>query len=154
MALAFRRRLAVPLWAIALLTVAFTAPSPATLVVIAAAGIAMVVFSRRRGMLRGPAPRSPVFVHSPPRPDHGSAGTTVAAGFRVTTLDEPARRTADDALDLVRMDDDGGWHLARPPASPDRRVTNRDRPRTRALEGDQDPAWLRDPLAEPEDGPP
>ena len=42
------------------------------------------------------------------------AGVIVAAGTRVWTLDEPVRRTAEDALDLVRMDDDGGWQVATP----------------------------------------
>ena len=34
----------------------------------------------------------------------------------VRTLDEPNRSAADDALDLVRLDDDGGWQMPRPPA--------------------------------------
>jgi hypothetical protein len=29
---------------------------------------------------------------------------------------ESNRSTADDALDLVRMDDDGGWQMTRPTA--------------------------------------
>jgi hypothetical protein len=29
-------------------------------------------------------------------------------------LDERNRRTADDALDFARMEDDGGWQMARP----------------------------------------
>ena len=46
-----------------------------------------------------------------------SAAITVAAGTRVRTLVEPNRSAADDdALDLVRMDDDGGWQMRRPPA--------------------------------------
>jgi hypothetical protein len=36
----------------------------------------------------------------------------MAAGVR--RLDEPNRRTADDALDSARMDDDGGGQMARP----------------------------------------
>jgi hypothetical protein len=43
-----------------------------------------------------------------------SVAITMAAGARVRTLDEPHESTADDALDLFRMDDDGGWHAARP----------------------------------------
>jgi len=38
----------------------------------------------------------------------------LATGVR--TLDEPNRRTADDALDHVRMDDDGGRQTRRPSA--------------------------------------
>lgn len=48
--------------------------------------------------------------------DQPSAATTLAAGTGVRTLDEPNRSTADNALDLVRMDDDGGWQMPRPPA--------------------------------------
>jgi hypothetical protein len=40
----------------------------------------------------------------------------MTAGTGVRTLDEPNRSEADDALDLVRMDDDGGWQMTRPPA--------------------------------------
>jgi hypothetical protein len=40
----------------------------------------------------------------------------MTAGTGVRTLDEPNRRESDDALDLFRMDDDGGWQAARPQA--------------------------------------
>jgi hypothetical protein len=40
----------------------------------------------------------------------------MTAGTCVRTLDEPNRSERDDALDLVRMDDDGGWQMPRPPA--------------------------------------
>jgi hypothetical protein len=40
----------------------------------------------------------------------------MAAAISVRTLDEPNERTVDDALDLLRMDDDGGWQMARPTA--------------------------------------
>ena len=94
MALVFQRKLAIPLWAIALCIVALAARPTATLflmpittvLAIAAVGIAAIVFLMPR-----PIPR-------------------------LRTLDEPNRSTADDALDLVRMDDDGGWQLTRPPA--------------------------------------
>ena len=70
MALVFHRRLAIPLWATAFFTVALTAPPPATLpvppttlFVIAAVGIAAIVFSMpgaipwlRRKKLATPAP--------------------------------------------------------------------------------------------------
>ena len=93
MALVFHRRLATPLWAIAFFTVALTAPPPTTpflmttttLFVIAAVGIAAIVIS-----MSGAKPW-------------------------VRAIEEPNRREADDALDLVRMDDDGGWQMTRPP---------------------------------------
>jgi hypothetical protein len=41
----------------------------------------------------------------------------MAGAVGVRTLEGPNPSAADDdALDLVRMDDDGGWQMARPPA--------------------------------------
>jgi hypothetical protein len=40
----------------------------------------------------------------------------MTAGTGVRTLDEPNRSEADDALDLHRIDDDGGWQMSGPPA--------------------------------------
>jgi hypothetical protein len=102
MGLVFHRRLAIPLWAIAFFTVALTAPTPATLFlmppatlfVVAVFGIAAVIFT-----MPGVVPRL--------RPSRSATC--------VRTLDEPNERTADDALDLVRTDDDGAWQRARPP---------------------------------------
>jgi hypothetical protein len=124
MALLFHRRVAIPLWAIAFFTVALTAPPPGTLFlmppttlfVIAAVGIAAILF-----LMPGATPwlrtsRSLVRVLPSGHRDQVSAGIVVAAGTSVRALDEPNPTTADDALDLVRMDDDGGWQMARPPA--------------------------------------
>jgi len=119
MGLVFYRRLAIPLWAIALLTVALTAAPPATpflmppptLFVITLLGIAAIIFT-----MPGVAPwlrmaRSVVRA-VPSRSQHKtSVAIRVAAGPCVRTLDEPPERTPDDALDLVRMDDDGGWKI-------------------------------------------
>jgi hypothetical protein len=124
MALVFHRRLAIPLWVIAFLAVALTAPPPATLFLmppttlfaIALVGIALIFF-----MLPGAIPwlrtsRSLVRV-LPSRHRVGrSAAITMGGGNCVRTVDEPSRRTANDALDFARMDDDGGWQMARPPA--------------------------------------
>ncbi len=124
MALVFQRRLAIPLWAIAFFTVALTAPPTATLFLmppttvfaIAALGMAAIVF-----LMPGASPwlrRSRALVRVLPsgHRDQPSAAITLAAGTGVCTLDEPNRSIADDALDLVRMDDDGGWQMPRPPA--------------------------------------
>ena len=124
MALVFQRRLAIPLWAIAFFTVVFTTPStvtlflmpPTTVFAIAAVGIAAIVF-----LMPGAIPwlrtsRALVCVDAPRRRDRASAAIMVAAGTCVHPLDEPNRRERDDALDLVRMDDDGGWQMPRPPA--------------------------------------
>jgi len=40
----------------------------------------------------------------------------MTGGIYTRTLEQPNRSAADDALDLVRMDDDGGWQMTRPPA--------------------------------------
>ncbi len=124
MALVFQRRLAIPLWAIAFFTVALTAPPTATLFLmppttvfaIAALGMAAIVF-----LMPGASPwlrRSRALVRVLPsgHRDQPSAAITMTVGTCVRALDEPNRSTADDALDLVRMDDDGGWQMARPPA--------------------------------------
>ncbi len=126
MALVFQRRLAIPLWAVAFFTVALTTPPTATLFLmpptivfaIAALGIAAIVF-----LMPGPIPwlrTSGALVrvlssgHRFLFEDQASAAITMAAGTGVPTLDEPNQSAADDALDLVRMDDDGGWQMARP----------------------------------------
>ena len=124
MAFVFQRGLAIPLWAIACFTVALTAPPTATLFLmppttvfaIAAVGMAAIVF-----LMPGSIPSlrtscAPVRVLPSGRRDQASAAITMTAGTGVRTLDEPNRSEADDALDLVRMDDDGGWQMTRPPA--------------------------------------
>ena len=124
MAFMFHRRLAIPLWAMAFFTVALTAPPsaalllmpPTTVFAIVALGIAAIVF-----LVPGPIPwlrtsRALVRVFPCTHRDQASAAITTAAGTGVRTLDEPNRSTADDALDLVRMDDDGGWQMTRPSA--------------------------------------
>jgi hypothetical protein len=124
MAFVFQRRLAVPLWAIAFFTVALTAqPTPTlflmppiTVFAIAAFGIAAIVF-----LMPGSIPwlrmsRAPVRVVPSRLRDLANAAITMTAGTGVRTLDEPNRSAADDALDLHRMDDDGGWQMSRPPA--------------------------------------
>jgi hypothetical protein len=124
MALVFHRRMAIPLWAIAFLTVVLTGPPPATMflmppttpLVIAVVGIGLIVFT-----IPGAIPwlrTSRSLVHALPfrHEDQTSAAITLAAGTCVRPLDEPNRSPADDALDLARMDDDGGWQMARPGA--------------------------------------
>ena len=122
MALVFARRLVILLWAIAVFMVALTAPPPATLFpmppttlfVIAVVGVALIVFTGAIPWLR--ASRSLVPVLRSRHRDKTNAAIAMAAGAGVGRLDEPHRRTADDALDSARMDDDGGWQMARPSA--------------------------------------
>jgi hypothetical protein len=124
MALLFQRRLAIPLWAIVFLTVALTAPPTATLFLmppitvfaIAAVGIAAIVFLMPGGIPWLRTSRALVRVLPSGHRNQPSAAIRVAAGNDLCTLDESKRSTADDALDLVRMDDDGGWQMPRPPA--------------------------------------
>ena len=107
MALVFRRRLTIPLWVTVFLAVALTTPQPpmpflmlpAALFAIAVAGI-LIVFTMPGAIPWLRTPRSLVRVPS----------------TRRRALDERNRRTADDALDCARMDDDGGWQTGRPPA--------------------------------------
>ena len=124
MALVFARRLAIPLWAIAFFTVALTVPppatlflmSPTTLFVIAVVGIALIVFTVPSAIPWLRRSRSLVLVRPSQHRDRTNAALEMAAGAGVRKLEEPNRRTADDALDSARMDDDGGWQMARPPA--------------------------------------
>jgi hypothetical protein len=124
MAFVFQRRLAVPLWAIAFFTVALTAPPtptlflmpPTTVFAMAAVGIAAIVC-----LMPGSFPwlrtsRALVRVLPSGHRDQATAAITMPAGTGVRTLDDPNRSAAEDALDLLRMDDDGGWQMARPQA--------------------------------------
>ena len=122
MALMFHRRLAIPVWPIAFFTVALAAAPPATLLlppttlfVIALAGIAVLVFAMPSAFPWLRTPRSPARVTPSIHRDEASAGAAMDGGSCVRTPDEPNGQTAADALDLVRMDDDGGWQVARPP---------------------------------------
>ena len=112
MAFVFQRRLAIPLWAIAFLAVALTAP-PTTVLAIAAVGIAAIVFVMVGSIPWLRTSRTPVRVVPSRHRERPSTAITLAAGTAVRTLDEPNRNAADDALDLVRMDDDGGWQMPR-----------------------------------------
>jgi hypothetical protein len=124
MAFMFQRGLAIPLWAIAFFTVALTAPPSATLSLMAlttvfamvAVGIGAILFLAPGALtwLRA----SPLLVRVVPAGYQEPPRRRIAgeAGSSVRKLDKPSATEADDALDLVRMDDDGGWQMTRPPA--------------------------------------
>src|SRR4051812_7244673 len=112
MALVFARRLAIPLWAIAFVTVVLTTPPPATLVLIppttlfvmAVVGIALIVCTVPSAIPWLRTSRSRVPVRPSRHRDGTNADIAMAAGAGVRKLDEPHRRAADDALDSARMD--------------------------------------------------
>ena len=93
MALVFHRRLAIPLWAFAVFTVA-----------------------RIQGLVPSLRPWPSVVQLLLTGKWRTCSEATAVAGASARTLDTPNRTTAEDALDLVRMDDDGGWQMPRPPA--------------------------------------
>ena len=124
MALVFQRRPAIPVWVMAFFTVALTAQPTATLFLvppttvfaIAALGLAAIVF-----LMPEPIPwlrtsRAIGRVVPSGYRDPASAPILVTAGTGVRKLHEANATEADDALDLVRMDDDGGWQMTRYPA--------------------------------------
>jgi len=102
MALVFHRTLALPLWAVVFFTVALRAAP----FLIAVLGIAVIALATPR-LVPWLRTRSVVDVLSHRR-RHKHAAIAMAAGTCVRALDEPNRSTPEDALDLVRMDADGG----------------------------------------------
>ena len=124
MALLVHRRLAIPLSAIALFAVALAAPPGATLLlmpattvfVVAALGITAISFLTSGAISSLRPSRSPARIPPSGHRDQASEGFVMAGGICARTLEESNGSAAEDALDLVRMDDDGGWQMARPPA--------------------------------------
>jgi Na+-transporting NADH:ubiquinone oxidoreductase subunit NqrB len=87
MAIVFSRALVIPVWAIAFCVVALIAPPHLTPSVTALLGIAVIALTM----------------------------TAMFGWWRARTLDEAidVRALKTDALDLVRMDDDGAWQAPR-----------------------------------------
>jgi hypothetical protein len=115
---------AIPLSAIALFAIALMAPAGATVLlipattvfVVAALGITAMTFWTSGAIPSLRPSRSLARVPPSGHRDQASEGIVIAGGICARTLEESNRSAADDALDLVRMDDDGGWQMARPPA--------------------------------------
>jgi len=124
MGLLVYRRLAIPLSAMAFFTVALTAPAAATLLlmpsttlfVVAALGMTAIVLWTSGAIVSFRASRSLVRVPPARHRERASPRITMTGGISTRTLEQPNQSAADDALDLVRMDDDGGWQMTRPPA--------------------------------------
>ena len=122
MAFVFHPRLAIPLWALAVFTTAVTAPPavtplllpPTTALAVAAIGIAAIVFLMPGAIPWSLTSRSVVRAVPSGYRDPAHA-RSVMAGASVRQFDDPNATEADDALALVRMDDDGGWQMTRPP---------------------------------------
>jgi hypothetical protein len=91
---------------------------PTTLFVIATVGLAAIVFSMARAMPWLRTSRALARVRPSGHRDETRAAIRVTAGTRARIIEasEPNRSETEDALDLVRMDDDGGWQMTRPPA--------------------------------------
>jgi hypothetical protein len=119
MALVFHRGLAIPVWAVVFVAVVVTAPLRPMPPVPVLLGIAVIALTMMAMIQWRRTSRVPVEVRPLRRSDRAHAGiimTTMSAGRRVRTVDSaPA---PDDALDLVRMDDDGGWQMSRETAVP------------------------------------
>ena len=115
------RRLAIPLWAVAFFTVAFTTPPTATLFrmplattfAIAALVVAAMVFLVPVAITRVRASRSLVRVVPSDYAKPASARLVVAASIGTRKLYESNATEAGDALDLIRRDDDGAWQMPR-----------------------------------------
>jgi hypothetical protein len=118
MAFVFQRGLAIPVWAVAFVAVALTAPLRPMPPVPVLLGIAVIALTMMAMIQWRRTSRVPVEVRPLRRSDRARAGiimTTMSAGRRVRTVDSaPA---PDDALDLVRVDD-GGWQMSRDTAVP------------------------------------
>jgi hypothetical protein len=120
MALVFHRGVTIPVWAAAFCAVALSAPRRVMPSLMALAGIS-VIASVMPAIVRWVRPSRPRLDVLPAvdQDPAARAGIVMTAGARSRTLDNAiAARTvkADDAEDLVRMDDDGGSQMARQPA--------------------------------------
>ncbi len=112
MAFMFHRGLGIPLWAVAAVAVGLSTrpgvmPSAIALLGIAAVGCTMPAFARWLRTRRPLVEVLPAVDQDPAPP----AGILITGGTRTRTLSDAIDRRAqkaNDAADLVRMDDDGG----------------------------------------------
>lgn len=121
MPITLRRGLRIPLWAGAFCAVAGSEPYRLmpflmTLVGIAAVGSTMPAIIRRFPLSRRHVEVFPSLDETPPPPPV----LIMTGDVYIRTVDEvkcAGTVKADDAADLMRMDDDGGWHLAQQAAA-------------------------------------
>jgi hypothetical protein len=120
MAFVFQRGLAIPVWAVAFVAVALTAPLRPMPPVPVLLGIAVIALTMMAMIQWRRTSRVPVEVRPLRRSDRAHAGiimTTMSARRPVRTVDR-ATSAPDDALDLVCVDDGGGWQMSRDTAVP------------------------------------
>lgn len=121
MGLLVHRRLAIPVSAIALVTAGLTARAaatrllvpPTTAFVVATLGITTIGFFVLGAIRFLRASRSLVRILPSGHWDQTRPEITTATRICVRTVEDSNRSAAEDALDLVRMDDDGGCQIAR-----------------------------------------
>jgi hypothetical protein len=112
MAWMYRHGHAIPLWAAAAAAAALSTqprvtPSVLAFVGVAAVGCAISAFVQRRRRFRPLVEVLPAIEHPP-----AGADVLITAGAGARMLDEALdarHRSVEDAADLIRMDDDGGW---------------------------------------------
>jgi hypothetical protein len=108
----FNRGVMLPVWALVFCALAFTPPR-LTRSAIALLGTAVVAGTVPAIVRWWRGARSAAAILPAARQRRPANGrVVVAAGMRARTLDEAIAvrlRPVEDALDLVRMDDDGGW---------------------------------------------
>lgn len=133
MGFVFRRGVAIPLWTIALGVLALGwLPSrlpTVTAVILIAASAWMLVRGRRLVTRPATFPVVPAAL----RTFSADIGLSIAAvGLQARTLETATQRlpsASGDELDLVRMDDDGGWRLPSEPSASALAETRRSRNR-------------------------
>jgi hypothetical protein len=114
MAIIFHRGLAIPLWAVAFGAIALSTPPPVMPSLTVLLGIAVIAVALPAIVRWRRASRPPVEVLPAVDQDPGGAAIIVNASTCTRSLAEviDARIVkGDDAADLVRMDDDGGWQM-------------------------------------------
>jgi hypothetical protein len=121
MVLMFQRELAIPLWAIALCTAALAWPTRLLPSFAALLGMVLIT-STMMLMIRwfGAQPLTKAAALSTRRrPRAARVMMNVVAGTHVRPFDprpDVLSERGNDALDLVRMDDDGGWRMVAEPS--------------------------------------
>jgi hypothetical protein len=116
MAFVFHRGLTVPLWAVAVCAVALSAPALVMPPVVALLGIA-VFASAMPAIARWLRPSHQVVDVLQAADEHAAPRCELfmTTGTRTRTCEEATdarTRAVADAVDLARMDDDGGWLMA------------------------------------------